>query len=299
MVNIQEIFGLGCLLDICQGVPAEGYPPKRYSEINQLGCIKLLLALVLSCVTFSSYATSASSAHIYILPVTYNDKGVVLFKAHKDIDYLGAPSDRKFSYFWIAVSARGVWEEIPHKILKQPGHSRSDEKKSHENKEREQENFWKMAKFYDSEFANELDWNHPPKTLLPLIKKYGFKPRPSFNKNEGKGTVTWSSKGVCMSGKCTKSTVPQRTLGNMFSKKAYTSTGSKGMKIIEVEGKAIQNIFYHAGVALFQNGNYQTVDGKAEETDGDPVGAEFDFNKNEMIDYNYIDAISIVPASVN
>ena len=289
MVNIQKFFGLSCPLDICHGVAAGEYPPKHYGETSQLVFIKLLLALVLSCVTLSSYATSASSAHIYIQPVTYNDKGVVLFKAHKDIDYLGAPSDRKFSYFWIAVSARGVWEEIPHKILNQPGYSRSDEKKSHEKKEREQKDFWKAAEFYNNEFANELDWSHPPKTLLPLIKKYGFKPRPSFNKNEGKGTVTWSAKDVCVNGKCTKPTVPQRTLDNMFSKKSYVNTESKG------PGKAIQNIFCHAGVALFQNGNYQTVDGRSEETDGDPVGAEFDFNKSEMIDYHYIDAISIVP----
>lgn len=284
------------------GAHYEEYPPKRYGETSQIVFIKLLLALVLSCVTFSSYATGPSSARIHIQPITYNDRGVVLFKAYKDIDYWGAPSDRKFSYLWLVVSASGVWEEVPHKILKQPEYSRSNAKKSREKEERKQENFWKAAEFYNNEFANGLDWNHPPKTLLPLIKKYGFKPRPSLNKNEGQGTVTWSSKGVCVNGKCTKTPIPQRTLGNMFSGEAYTNSEHKGEEVIEVEGKAIPNIFYHAGVALFQNGNYKIVDGKYEETDEtdiDPIGAAFDFNLSEkdglIIDYEYINAISIVP----
>ena len=269
--------------------------------------IKLLLAISLYCVTFSSYATGPSSARIYIKPATYNDKGVVLFKAYKNIDYTGGASDKKFSFLWLVVSANGVWEEVPHKILLQPEYNRSNAKKSLEKEERKQTDFWKAVDFYYDEYASELDWSHPPKSLLPLIKKYGFKPRPGFNENEGRDTVTWSSKGICLNEKCTKNTVPQRTLGNKFSSGTYTNSLLKGDEIVEIEGKAIQSVFYHAGVALFKNGNYKILDGKYEETDtdesgADSMGAMFDFNisaKGELIiDYDFIDAISIVPKNL-
>ena len=260
--------------------------------------IKILLALAAFCITCSTYATSASTANIDIEPVTYTDNGVVLFKAYRHINYWGAAVDREFGYFWIAVSADGIWDEVTHKILKQPGYSRTDDKKLHDKEEREERTFWRLSKFYDNENVNGPDWANPPKTLLPLIKKYGFKPRPGFNKNEGQGAVTWSSKGICINDKCTQNPVPQRTLGNKSSSKANTTIDVKGKEMITVESAPIQNIFYHAGVALFRNGNYKVVDGKYEATDGDAIGAEFDFNKSEkngeMIDYNYVDAISVL-----
>ena len=274
----------------------------RYSEINSLVRIKTLLAVILFCITFPSLATGPSSARILINPVTYNDKGVVLFKAYQEIAYSGGASDRKFSYWWLVVSASGVWEEVPHKILKQPEYSQSNAKNSLEKEERKQTDFWKRVNFYSDE---SLDWGRPPRSLLPLIKKYGFKPRPSFNANEGQDTVTWSSKGLCTNGKCTKTTIPQRTLGKRSSSEAYKNIESKGEELIEVESMRIQNIFYHAGVALFRNGNYKIVDGKYEETidiEDDSIGAMFDFHKKEMgdqiIDYDYIDAISIVPKRI-
>ena len=267
--------------------------------------IKLLLAVVLSCVTFSSYATGPSSARIYIKPVTYNDEGVVLFKAYKNIDYTGGASDKKYSFFWLAVSASGVWEETPHKILKQPEYKQSNVKKSLEKEERKQSDFRKTVDFYYDEFASEVDWGRPPKSLLPLIRKYGFEPRPGFNENEGQGAVTWSSKGLCVNGRCTKITVSQRTLGKRSSSEAYINIERKGEELIEVESKAIQNVFYHAGVALFRNGNYKIENGKYEESrdlEDDSIGATFDFYKREMgdqiIDFQYIDAISIVPKPI-
>ena len=225
-----------------------------------------------------------------------------MFKAYKDIDYWGAATDREFSYFWLAVSARGVWEEVPHKILKQPEYSRADSRESREKDERRQQEFWKTSKFHDDEFAGGVDWSRPPKSLLPLIRKYDFKPQSDFNMNKGQGTVTWSSKGLCLNGKCTKTVVSQRTLGNKFSSEAYADIEVRGEKVIEIEFPAIKNVFYHAGVALFKNGNYKIVDGRYEATDDNPTGAMFDFNKTKMgeqlIDYNYIDAISIVPDSI-
>ena len=274
----------------------------RYREINSFALIKTPLAVILFCITFPSFATGPSSARIYLSPVTYNEKGVVLFKAYKEIDYSGGASDRKFSYWWLVVSANGVWEEVPHKILKQPEYNQSNAKSSLAKEERKQTDFWRMVNFYSEE---SLDWSHPPKSLLPLIKKYGFKSQPGFNENAGQGSVTWSSKSLCMNGKCTKATVPQRTLGKRFSSEAYTNIELKGEEIIDIESKPIQNIFYHAGVALFRNGYYKIVNGKYEETmdtEDDSIGAIFDFYKRAMgdqiIDFEYIDAISIVPKHI-
>ena len=64
----------------------EGCRTGRSAGMGKHISLKLLLALTLSCVTLVSYATSASSARIYIKPITYNNEGVVLFKAYKDID---------------------------------------------------------------------------------------------------------------------------------------------------------------------------------------------------------------------
>ena len=100
----------------------------RYSEINSLALIKTPLAVILFCITLPSFATGPSSARIHLNPVTYNDKGVVLFKAYKEIDYSGGASDRKLSYWWLVVSANGVWEEVPHKILRQPEYKQSSDK---------------------------------------------------------------------------------------------------------------------------------------------------------------------------
>lgn len=278
------------------------YSPAGYWKFNLITFGNLLLALGLTCLTCTCYATGPSSARIYIKPVTHNDNGVVLFKAYKTIDYWGSTSDRKFSYIWLAVSANGVWEEVPHKILKQPEYTRTNTTKSLEIEERKQAVFWKTVRFYFDEFANDLDWARPPKSLMPLIIKYGFKPRPDFNQTEGNSTVTWSSTRLCNKEKCTKFPVPQRTLGKRFSSDAYKNTERMGTELVEVESKPIQNIFHHTGVALFRNGYYKIMDGKYEETDDpgdDPIGAMFDFYKREMgdriIDFEYIDAISIVP----
>ncbi|OFZ70221.1 MAG: hypothetical protein A2Z01_03425 [Betaproteobacteria bacterium RBG_16_58_11] len=267
--------------------------------------IKLLIAISLTCLTLPSYATGPSSARIHLTPVTYNDNGVVLFKANKHIDYTGGGSGKKFSFWWLVVSANGIGEETPHKILKQPDYNQTNAKKSIENEDRKQADFWKAVDFYYAEFDNALDWGHPPKSLLPLIKKYGFRSRPGFNENEGQGTVTWSSKGLCVNGKCTKITAPQRTLGKRFSSEAHINIETKGEELIEVESKPIHNVFYHAGVALFRNGNYKIENEKYEETsdlEDDSIGAMFDFYKkgmgDQIIDFYYIDAISIVPKRI-
>jgi hypothetical protein len=226
-------------------------------------------------------------------PVTYTDSGIVLFKVSRHIDYTGAASNLLYSYWWLAVSASGIWEEVPYQTFHQPDNNET--KKAHEA-------FWKKLDKFDEEFNNDVNWAHPPRSLLPLIKKYGFKSRPDFNENEGQGAVTWSSKGICVNNNCSKLPIPQRTLGKKTSNKAYTKIEHKDKKISWVEVQPVSCIFYHAGVALFKNGNYEIVDGKYDASDSEGIGARFDFNiseKNgEMIDYNYIDAIGIVPSEL-
>jgi hypothetical protein len=284
--------------------------------MNNFIVIRLLFIATLLCMPFTSQATGASSANISMMPVTYTDSGIVLFKTYRHIDYTGAASNLLYSYWWLVVSASGTWEEVTYKILQQPDDNESVEK---------QKLFWKNAKQFDTEFDNDVNRTHPPKSLLPLIKKYGFKPRPDFNKNEGQGTVTWSSKGICVKDKCSKFPNPQRTLGNKTSDKAYTNFEYKDNEIVRKDGELVRVevppvpcIFYHAGVAVFSNGNYEIVDGKYETSDTNEVGAEFDFNRNvnaiekieningeivhsydgDVIDYNYIDAIGIVPSEL-
>lgn len=251
---------------------------------------RLLFTLLFFCASFYSHATGPSLADVSIEPITYNDNNIVLFRVAKSINYSGAHGGARDSYWWMAVSSHGVWEEILHIDLGEPDSHASDA---------ETTKFLAKSNYYYHEFQSKFNWKRIPDSLLPLIKKYGFKPRPGFNKNEGQGTVTWSSKGICINGKCTKNPVPQRTLGNKSSIKANTNLEFKGKEMITVESAPIQAVFYHAGVALFRNGNYKIVDGKYETTDANTIGAEFDFNKSEkngeMIDYNFIDAISILP----
>lgn len=262
--------------------------------------INLLVGLFLFCVALPSSATSASSAQIYIEPVTYNDNGAILFKAFKKIDYTGAASGQIHSYWWLVVSEKKQWEETLHVLITQPEGSTSD--KSDPIKDLAFNKYQNKTTFYANEFENGFDWDNPPKTILPLIKKYGFKQRDGFNKNEGQGTVSWSSKGVCVNVECSKDPVPQRTIGNKISRKSYTNIEFQAKEMIRVEVPPVSCIFYHAGVALFKNGNYEIINGKYEVSDTKQHGAEFYFNlseKNgEMIDYNFIDAIAILPHEI-
>jgi hypothetical protein len=248
----------------------------------------------------TSQATGASSANINIEPVTYTDSGIVLFKAYRHIDYTGAASNLLYSYWWLVVSANGTWEEVPYQKYQQPDNNEAGIK---------QKEFWERIKQFDTEFDSAINWSRPPKSLQPLIRKYGFKPRPDFNKNEGQGTVTWSSKGICVNDKCSKLPIPQRTLGKKTSSKAYRNIEYKDNKmvwkdkeIVRVEVPPVPCIFYHAGVALFKNGDYDVVDQKTGVENTEQRGAEFDFEiseKNgEMIDEYHIYAIGVVPSEL-
>lgn len=274
---------------------------------------RLLVTLFLILLPLNSWATSASSIRINIVPITYNNKGEILFKGFTRKNYSGAAGDEEYRYYWIVISAKNEWVEVLHAAPEKP----LDKEWS--------ESYSKEVDFYYKEFKGALNWTHPPKTLLPLINKYGFKPRPHFNKNEGQGTVTWSSKSICMNDKCSKLPIPQRTLSNKTSSEAYTEIehtdkeiARKDNKIVWVEVPPVPCIFYHTGVALFKNGDYEIVDKKSGVSNAKQRGANFDFNRNQnavekieningevihsydgdVIDEYYIDAIGIVPSEL-
>jgi len=262
--------------------------------------IRIFFTLSLCCLPYTSQASSASSASITMTPVTYTDSGIVLFKVSRHIDYTGEASNLLYSYWWLVVSGSGIWEEVPYQTFQQPDNNVAE--KNHEA-------FWNKLHQFVTIFNSDINWAQPPHSLLPLIKKYGFKPRPDFNKNEGQGTVTWSSKGICVNDKCSKLSIPQRTLGNKTSSVGYTTIEykdkeivRKDKKIVWVEVPPVPCIFSHGGVVLFKNGDIDIVDEKSGVSNTEQRGAEFDFNiseKNgEMIDDDYIDAISILPSEL-
>ena len=268
--------------------------------MNLYNLLRLTTVLLLSSLSITSNATGASSAQIDIEPVTYNDNGDILFKAFKQIDYTGAASGQKFSYWWIVITSKKRWEEKLHVLIVQPDSSTSD--KPDAVKDLAFKKYVDMRRYYSDEFDNGFDWASPPATILPLIAKYKFKLDPNFDKNEGHGSVTWSSKKICLRDKCSRKSVPQRTLNSKTSSHAYSNIEFKDAVMHDIELPPVTSIFYHAGIALFRNGNYEIVDGKYEVSDIKELGASFDFNvseKNgEMIDYNYIDAIAIIPNEI-
>jgi hypothetical protein len=259
--------------------------------------IRFFYTLTLCSLSFTCLASAASSATIVISPVTYTDDGYILFKTIRHFNYSGDATNLRYSYKWLVVSAKGTWEEVVHKVIQQPIEY-IDNKES----EKKQLKFWETLTQYSDEFKSEINWEHPPQSLIPLIKRYGFKAQKNFNITKVEGAVTWSSKSVCLHGVCSKKPVLQRTIGKVPSDGVHTKVEFKDEKLFRVEGPPLLSIFYHAGVALFHNGNYEIIDEKSEETESGRVGATFPFKESDeygrFIDYEYFDGIAIVPREV-
>jgi hypothetical protein len=212
--------------------------------------------------------TGPSSAEIKIVPIGFNN-GAVLFKTYRYINRSGAHRFMRTEFGWLVVSADGIWEEVPHIILD------PDKKNSREDL------LLKRFSRYQNEFDKGFNWSFPPKSVRPLLEKYGFTSSQKISRNEGKGMVTWTPTRVCKMGKCERGAIVQRSL--------------RGLRNVRRRGKSIRCSFYYAGVALFKN--YQKLS-----ESGDDIkerGAHFfirsDYGPEVVnIEMFEIDAISII-----
>ncbi len=218
------------------------------------------------CWTNSSIATGPSHAKIKILPIGYDLKGIILFKTYSYINPTGNHKYNRVKYGWLVVSANGIWRESPHIIL--------DPEKNNNN------SFDDKMKRYENEFKQNINWKSPPSppnTLQYLIREYKFIAIPDFQPEKGKFLITWSPKKTIKS-KYNKSNATQRTLHEITN--------------LKDRGTDVKCIFYHAGVALFNN---VCLDEKL-------IGAEFFIpilpSGSELedpgVDYWEIDGISII-----
>lgn len=130
----------------------------------------VLLAIILMCSWGdNSYATGPSYADISIVPVTYNESGVILFKTRCVINLTGSHDFETTEYGWLVVSSEGIWEEIPHIIL--------DPAQLRQNGQSEQDILDEYHK-YREEFLNEFSWESPPKSVQEIVATYAFQQPP-------------------------------------------------------------------------------------------------------------------------
>lgn len=199
--------------------------------------LALLLALGL--------ATGPSAAGYRIVPVAANERGEVLFRTWRELNPEGAQALRRADVGWLVVSANGLWREVSHAVA--PDTARGDEA-----------DFSRSA-VLRKEFEGPLDWDHPPASVAPLLREFGFLPRHAVSPSAGAGRATWSPSRLCEGRRCTAA-VAQRTLGGLESEAG--------------QGSAVPAAFVRAGIALFHN----TVP-----IEGEPSGARFPLPPNLIL----------------
>jgi hypothetical protein len=212
--------------------------------------------------------TGPSSAEIKIVPIAFNN-GAVLFKTYRYINRSGAHRFMRTEFGWLVVSADGIWEEVPHIILD------PDKKNSQEH--------ILLERFsrYQNEFDKGFNWSSPPKSVRPLLEKYGFTSSQRIGRNEGKGMITWTPKRVCKIGKCERGAIVQRSLHKLRN--------------VRGKGKSIKCSFYYAGVALFKNYQRFSESGPEIEERGAYFFIRSDYRPEVVnIEMFEIDAISII-----
>jgi hypothetical protein len=227
---------------------------------------RLLLLLILVWCPISVFASGASYATIKIRPITYNERGDVLFKALENVNFSGSTNDQTLTYYWLVITSEGGWSVTVHKKFSTTAAGESD--------------YVRNAEVYRSQFEYGFDWSAPPATVKDILRKYDFKAIPGFNDREGEGRVRWAPSRVCLDDRCIRKNIVQRTLQN-------NSSG---------QGSEIGNVFYHKGIALFRNGNYD------DRTSEVHTGAFFGFygEKNGVdVEYQRVDGIIILPAVLN
>jgi hypothetical protein len=188
-----------------------------------LGSLVLALAL----------ATGPSGATYRIVPFAATADGVVLFRTWRELNPSGAHAPQRVDTGWLAVSARGTWQEAPETTV--------------DPVELGEENAAGRIAALRDELAVPLDPAHPPDTLRPLLAKLRITRIFVVDPAGGAGRATWSPSRACARGTCGRA-VAQRTIGGLESEPQ--------------EGAEIRAAFFHAGVALFR-GNGVDEEGKA------------------------------------
>ncbi|KFE62927.1 hypothetical protein [Hyalangium minutum] len=126
-------------------------------------------------------------------------------------------------YGWLVVDVRGQWEEVPHRTLVPAAGGDGP---------------WDEKRQLDQEFTGPLNWDDPPKSLARLLRKYGFTAKDAVAVDAGKGTVSWTPKGLCK-GEICGVPCPQSSL--------------RGLRSMPKEGEKVEAAFVHSGLALFHN----------------------------------------------
>lgn len=117
-----------------------------------IGVMGLLLVLG------SAWATGPSYAEVPLVPIGCNDDGALLLKTRYVVNRTGTHGLVLTEYGWLAVSASGFWEKH--------FHARFDPDSP--------DSGFETLQALDDEFASPMNWESPPASVVPLLKRYGF-----------------------------------------------------------------------------------------------------------------------------
>jgi hypothetical protein len=143
------------------------------------------LPLFLLLIATSASATGPSSASADLVPVAAKDDAV-LFRTRWTINSTGAHAFQPVEYGWLVATRAGKVQQVADRRF-EPGAGG-------------EQNPEEVA--YERAFEEALDWKSPPKTALPLLRKYGFKAEHAVAPREGADEITWTPKQTCQGEHC-------------------------------------------------------------------------------------------------
>lgn len=171
-------------------------------------------------------ATGPSSAYVRLFPLAARD-GHVLFATRWTSNPTGAHAAMRIDYGWLVASANGTWDEVPHRSLV-PKEGYDEAHQQALDRERDE---------LDASLGT-LNWDTPPASLVPLLRKYGFSRKDVVDPSEGSGSVIWTPELLCRGKRCASPCV-QRSL--------------RGLRGENSGGWPVGAVFVHSGIALFHN----------------------------------------------
>jgi len=230
---------------------------------------KTIIALTVFCIiSVATYATGPSDMESIIKPISINANGVILCKTKFQQNSMGARRLMPVHYGWALIFSDGKMKEYPFHFFDSDSYSDTDLVFKHYN-------------YLEKLFNQEIDWNNPPASLLPLIDKYKFSSdnvkKYLINKQMGREsffkTYNLNVKDAA-----------QLTLGNHHSTKF---------------GDTVHILFVINNVIFLKN--HMDIE-NCEKIPYNPVGARFDFYikyQNELIDYDVFDITGIIKLKKN